>query len=48
MQVAIPHVDVLPTILKEWNTSWVGMLDTKIITFKHQNNKKYLMLAITS
>jgi hypothetical protein len=29
MQVAIPHVDVLPTILKEWNTSWVGMLDTK-------------------
>jgi hypothetical protein len=43
MQVVIPHVDVPPTIIKEWNTSWARMLDTIIITFKHQNNKKYLM-----
>jgi hypothetical protein len=45
MQVVIPHVDVPPTIIKEWNTSWVGILDIIIITFKHQNNKKYLMFA---
>jgi hypothetical protein len=45
MQVAIPHVDVPPTIIREWNTSWAGMLDTIIITFKHQNDKKCLMFA---
>jgi len=43
MQVVIPHVDVPPTIIREWNTSWARMLDTIIITFNHQNNKKYLM-----
>lgn len=44
MQITNPHVGVPPTIVREWNSSWAGMLHTIIFTETSKPQELFFIL----